>query len=343
MGTTIAQSTDARSGLRKAAILLINLGDDVGSQVIRQLSDAELRKITQEVTQLGTVPQAEAEKVMEEFCRSSATVNMQGGKHRAQRMLELALGAEPARRVLEEVSNQTEEQQPKAGFQALQEADPKQLANFIETEHPQTIALILSNMKAEPAGAVLMALPAEVRPTVVRRLGKLDEVSPQVLTRLANVMGDKLRSFGKIQTRVTGGPRAVADLLNHIDQQAGDEILREVTKVDTGLADSVRDLMFVFEDVLRIDKEGIKALLGAVDRKALTIALKGTSDALKQHFLQCMSQRAATMLGEDMEALGPVRLRDVDVARKEIITTLKKLQEAGTISLQSGGGDQYVQ
>jgi len=255
-------------------------------------------------------------------------------------MLEQAFGPEVARQVMDGISQAAQEEQE--SIKALQQADPRQLANYIQNEHPQTIALILSNMRISQAGAVLMALPPEIRSAVVRRIGKLDEISPEILNRLTNVMENNLKSFGKIQSRITGGPRAVADLLNQIDPITGDEILRDIGQVDTVLSESIRDLMFVFEDVLHIDKEGIKLLLGAVDRKALMTSLKGTSDALKQHFLQCMSQRAATMLREDMEALGPVRLRDVDAARKEIVAAIKKLQEDGTLSVKGSDADQYV-
>ena len=223
MGTTTTTPLPPATGVRKAAIFLLSLGDDASAEVIRQLSEPEVRRITREVTQLGPVQHAEAEMVLEEFCRNTANTAAQGGIQRAQRMLEQALGPEPARKFLDGISKAAEKEQD--SIRAMQEADPRQLANFIQNEHPQTIARILSNMKIVQAATVLMSLPPEIRPAVVRRIGKLD-VLPEVLARLTSVMGNNLKSFVKIQSRAVGGPhaggpRAVADLLNQIDPTAG--------------------------------------------------------------------------------------------------------------------------
>jgi flagellar motor switch protein FliG len=335
-------TADTVSGARKAAILLLSLGDQTSAEILRQLSEDEVHKISLEIARLDAVGPDQAEIVLEEFhqktCGQDAFVR--GGPLPARKLLAHALGAESAQKVLDTIAQQVAGEGAKLG--ALEKADPAQLAGFIQNEHPQTIALILSNLNPRQAGALLISLPAELRPEIALRMAHMDQISPEVLGRIAEVMDRKLKNLGRAGRKATGGSRLVADILNRVDSGAAEEILTTLEQDDSGLAQNIRNLMFVFEDVLALEKEAMKALLGKIDRKVLAIALKGTSDQLKNHFMQCMSQRGGEMLREDMDALGPIRIREVESAQQQILATVRQLQNEGAIGRNSSEGDQYV-
>jgi flagellar motor switch protein FliG len=211
---------------------------------------------------------------------------------------------------------------------------------FLKNEHPQTIAVVLSSLSSEVAGGLLQFFPEETQAQVALRMASLDRVSPEVFEKVTEVIGSKLRKIGQIGK--TDGVKALAALLNRMDVDRAKSLLSKVEEQNQPVADSVRSLMFVFEDILFINQEGVRALVAKLDRKVLTLALKGTDAKIREHFTQSMSQRSAEMLAEDMEALGPVRIRDVAAAQKEIIVALRQLQQAGTVSLNREGGDEYV-
>jgi flagellar motor switch protein FliG len=261
-----------------------------------------------------------------------------GGMGYTKRMLVNAFGPEAARSLLDRVARLTGGDA--GGLSILQKADPQQLANFVENEHPQTVAFVLSSLNSTQAGVLLMSLPQEIRSNVVARMASLDRTSPDIADKIGEIVGKKLKSGRGVDR--SGGTRAAADLLNRLDMANAEEILNAISETDRPMADTIRTLMFVFDDMLSIDKEGMKALVARTDRKALTLALKGTSEEMRKHFTQCMSQRGAEMLREDMEALGPVRVREVEGAQKQIIALVKQLQSEGVLNLKSSGGDQYV-
>jgi flagellar motor switch protein FliG len=211
----------------------------------------------------------------------------------------------------------------------------------METEHPQTIALILSHLSATQAASLLANLPPQVRSDVVLRIAELDRVSPDVVARISLVISDKMKSLGEMRAEPRGGPRSVADILNRMEASLSDEVLNSLQDQQP-LVDVIRHYMFTFDDLLLIDATAMKEVVAKVDRKLLTIALKGTSDQLKNHFLQCMSQRGAEMLREDMEAAGPVRIKDVEAAQQQVLSVVQQLESEGVLSLKGGGGDQYV-
>ena len=226
------------------------------------------------------------------------------------------------------------------GLVVIQNADPVQLATFIQDEHPQTIALILSQLEASQAAILMSALPSEGRSEVAARIAGLDHISPEVLDSIAGMIGERLKALGKPNRKPSGGLRVLAEILNNLEPERSEEILSAVAQDNMNLAESVRSMMFVFEDLLAVSKEGMQSLLARVDRKVLTMALKGTSEELKGHFTQCMSQRAAEMLREDMEALGPVRLRDVEAAQQQILAAVRQLQTEGALDVK--GTEEYV-
>lgn len=330
------------SGLRKAAILMISLGDQVSSEILKQLTEDEVQAIGREVARISAIPAEQAESVLEEFYQMVMAHDyvLKGGVDYARKLLMNAFGPEEAKRILDRVLKALGAET--VGFDALQKADPQQLAKFVHSEHPQTIALILSHLNPSQAAGLLFSLPAEMRPDVALRMANLDQISPEIISKIAGIIGSKLKALGEISRESYGGVRAVAEMFNRLDSATSREVLDAIEKINPALVETIRHLMFVFEDLLLIDQAGIKELLARTDRKLLTVALKGTSEQLRNHFLQCMSQRGAEMLKEDMEALGPVKIREVEAAQQQIIAIARQLEAEGVLSLKGAVGEQYV-
>jgi len=216
------------------------------------------------------------------------------------------------------------------------------LARFIHNEHPQTIALVLSHLNASSAAGLLSSLPPELRPEVALRMANLDEITPEIVNKIAKVIGEKLQVVGQFSRESYGGVRAISELFNQLDSGTSKEILDVIEVQNPNLVETIRQLMFVFEDLLTIDVNQLKEILSRVDRKTLTCALKGTSVKLRDHFFSTMSARGVEMLKDDIEALGPVKIKDVETAQLQIITTVRQLEGEGVISLKGGGAEQYV-
>ena len=337
-GTAEAKSTGI-PGPQKAAILLVALGERLGGELLKQLNEDEVKAVSKAIARLGKVTPNQTESVLEEFCQSAMSRGGQGGFDFARRMLSSAFGPEGGKRIAEHLPKSG--RQVNKNIEALQKADPSRLSRFIEGEHPQTIALVLSHLAPAQAASLITSLPAEARSDVVLRVAELDRVSPDVVARISIVISEKLKTLGEMRLEAHGGPRSVAEILNRMDSALSEEILGNIQDQQT-LVDAIRHFMFVFEDLLLLDANAMRDLNAKIDRKLLVIALKGTSEQLKDHFLQCMSQRGAEMLREDMEAAGPVRIRDVEAAQQQILATVQQLESEGVISLRGGGGDQYV-
>ena len=229
-----------------------------------------------------------------------------------------------------------------ANLDILQKADPQQLAKFVHSEHPQTIALVLSHLNPSQAAALLASLPPGMRADVALRMASLDQISPEIISKIANIIGEKLSALGEFSRQSYGGVRAVAEMFNRLDSVTSKEILEVIEERNAPLVETIRHLMFVLEDLLLIDQTGIKEILARVDRKVLTVALKGTSDQLRAHFLEGMSQRGSEMLKEDMDSLGPIKVRDVEAAQQQIISLVRQLEGEGVINLKGSVGEQYV-
>lgn len=326
------------SGAQKAAILLVALGDKLGGEVMKQFNDEEAKAVSKAIARLEKVTPSQAEAVLEEFCELAGQNGGRGGFDYAKRVLSNAFGPEGAKRIAEHL--------PRLGarfnknFESLQKADPGQLGRFIEGEHPQTIALILSHLSASQAASLLATLPAPLRSDVTLRIAQLDRVSPDVVARISIIISEKLKTLGEVRMELHGGPRSVAEILNRMETAMSDEILSNMD--EQPLVDAIRHYMFTFDDLLLIDSMAMKEVVGKIDRKLLVVALKGTSDQMKNQFLQCMSMRGAEMLREDMEAAGPVRIRDVEAAQQQILAVVRQLESEGTLSLKGGGGSEYV-
>jgi flagellar motor switch protein FliG len=330
------------TGQRKAAILLVLLGDEAAAGVYKMLPPSELRQITQEIAELEYISPDLAATVLQEYHDLSMTQEYlsQGGQEFASKLLIKAFGEAGARSLLEEVTKAQE--LSSQNLDTLQKTDPQQLAKFIQGEHPQTIALIVAHLNVRTARVVLMLLPEKIRAQAVRRLAQLQQFSPEMVKKISIVLHRRLTGMGQQSRRSFGGVKAVADLLNNIDQEATKSILASIEQDNEPLATSIRNLMFTFEDFLDVQDAGLRELLGQLDKKSLAVALKGASDDLKNHFFKGMSSRAVEMLKEDMEALGPIRSRDVQAAQHEAVTVARKLEAEGKIALKSDQEEAYV-
>jgi flagellar motor switch protein FliG len=331
-------ATSKIAGSQKAAILLVALGDKIGGELMKQLNDEEVKAVSKAIARLDKVTPNQTETVLEEFCQLTGTGGGRGGFEYAKRVLANAFGPEGAKRIAEHL--------PKSGrvnknLESLQKADPNQLSRFIAGEHPQTIALILSHLSSAQAASLLATLPMPLRSDVTLRIAQLDRVSPDVVARVSVVISEKLRTLGEVKMELHGGPRSVAEILNRMEGTMSEEILANLTD-EQPLVDAIRHFMFTFDDLLLIDAMAMKEVVAKVDRKLLVVALKGTSDQLKNQFLQCMSMRGAEMLREDMDAAGPVRIRDVEGAQQQILEVVRQLESEGVLSLKGGGSSEYV-
>jgi flagellar motor switch protein FliG len=333
---------DAMSGIQKAAVLLVMLGDSTSAELIKQLSEDDIQLVSREIARLNAISTEQAESVLNEFYQMTTARNyvVRGGIDYAKNMLVNAFGPEAAQRLMDRLSKALGHDM--ANFDALQKADPQQLAKFLQAERPQTIALVLSHLNPSQAAALLAALPQEQRGDIALRVAHLDQISPDVINKIATVIGQKLDALGDYSRQSYGGVRAVAEMFNRLDSDTSKKVLADIEAQDPSLVETIRHMMFVFDDLLLLDDNAIKAILARVDRKVPMVALKGTTERLKNHFLQTMSERGAQMMREDIEALGPIKVKDVEVAQQEIIAVLRLLESEGVVSLRGAVGEQYV-
>jgi flagellar motor switch protein FliG len=331
-----------KSGLHKAAILLVLLGEDAASSIYRHLPQPEVERITQEIAALEPVNPETALGVLEEFHRLivSGDPTSRGGTDYAKKLLVKAFGEDGANDLLRDVSRAAE--LTGGRLDSLEKADPQQLAKFIEGEHPQTIALILAHLESKQASTVLMKLPPELRAEPVKRLAQLRQFSPEMAQRVAVVLHKRLETLGEQSRRAYAGLRGVAELMNRLDLKTGKDILEAIEGEDPKLALSIRNLMFTFEDLMTVPEAGIRELLGQMDKKTLATALRGASEEMKNYIFKSMSSRAVEMLKEDMEVLGPVKSKQINTAQLEAVAIARKLEAEGKLSLAPEEEDEFV-
>jgi flagellar motor switch protein FliG len=330
----------ALSGARKAAILLTVLGEDTAATVFRNLDEKDLQRVADEVAALGTVPVELTLQVFEEYQRLTQAQDfiIQGGHDLARRLLVKAFGEADAEGIMLRLTK-ARELNP---LESLQRADPQKLARFLEGEHPQTIALILGQLGDRQASALLMSLPPDIRAEAVKRLANLRRFSPEMAEKVSLVLSQRLKAVGEQGKRTYSGFQSVADIMNCIDTTVAQEILVSIENEEPTLAISIRDLMFTFEDLIQVGESQVRELTGAIDKRVLATALKGANEQLKNHFFRTMSSRAIEMLKEDIEALGPLRNKDVIKAQSEIVTIARQLETEGKIILKGEANDEYV-
>lgn len=328
------------SGKQKSAILLISLGPEKSAKIFSQLHDDEVEELTLEIANMRKISADDKEKVLEEFyqvCLAQEFIS-EGGISYAKEVLEKAMGSQKA---LEIINKLTASLQVRP-FDFVRKADASQLLNFIQNEHPQTLALILSYLSAGQAATILAALPQDKQADVAQRIATMDSTSPEVIKEVELVLERKLSSMVTQDYASTGGIRSIVDILLAVDRGTEKFIMETLEIQNAELADDIRKRMFVFEDIINLDSVSIQRFIREIENNDLAIALKGSTEEVREVIFANMSKRMAEMLREDMEFMGPVRLRDVEEAQQKIVNVIRKLEEAGEIIISRGGGDEII-
>ena len=323
----------------KVAILLIQLGEDATTQLFSHMEVDVITEISRYIATARSVDKAVASAVLDEFyaLMQSNQYIRSGGLDYAKEILYRTFGPEAAQKILDKLAKSMENSK---SFGYLTKVKPQQLADFIVTEHPQTIALILAHMDSTSAAETLSFFPDELRSEVVVRMANLGDISPSIIKRVSTVLEGKLESLTSYKVEV-GGPRAVAEVLNRLGQKASKSTIEYIEDVDEKLATTIKELMFTFEDIDTLNQAAIREILKNVDKKDLMIALKGSGDALKEKFLSSMSQRASDSFKEEMQFLGAVRVKDVEDAQRRIVEQVQALAESG--AFQIGESDEMIE
>lgn len=332
--------TEELNGLEKAAILLIALGPEKSSTIFKHLKEDEIEELTLEIANTRSISPAIKEKVLDEFyevCLAQQYI-AEGGIGYAKELLEKALGSEKA---VDVISKLTASLQVRP-FEFVKRADASQLLNFIQDEHPQTIALILSYLSSGQASAVIGSLAPDKQADVAKRIAQMDRTSPDVIKEVERVLERKLASLVNQDYTIVGGVDAIVDILNTVDRGTEKHIMETLEIDEPELADEIRKKMFVFEDILSLDDRAIQRVLRDVDNNDLAVALKGANEEVQTAIFNNLSKRLAAMIKEDMEFMGPVRMKDVEEAQQKIVNIIRKLEDSAEIVISRGGGDEIV-
>ncbi|MGI6036922.1 MAG: flagellar motor switch protein FliG [Limnochordia bacterium] len=328
------------TGRQKAAVLLISLGPELSGQVLKHLREDEVEELTYEIASINRVLPEVRQKVAGEFHQilEARDYITQGGIEQAREILERAVGPQKAHQIIERLTSSLQVRP----FDFARKTDPGQLLNFIQHEHPQTISLIMAYLHPEQAGMILSALPPELQTEVAQRLATLDRTSPEVLEEIEAALEKKLASFATQDYTMAGGIEAAVNVLNRVDRATEKTIIEALEENDPELAEEIKKRMFVFEDIVTLDDRSIQRVLREIDSRELALALKAASDEVAERLYNNMSKRAAEMMREDIEYMGPVRLRDVEDAQQKIVGVIRQLEEAGEIIISRGGEDELI-
>ncbi len=335
-----ASGNDSYNGVQKAAILLIALGPERSADVFKHLKEDEIEELTLEIANTRSISPQVKEDILDEFyqvCLAQQYI-AEGGIGYAKELLDKALGAEKAQEVISKLTASLQVRP----FEFVRKTDPSQLLNFIQDEHPQTIAMILSYLTSAQAAMVIGALPPEKQADVAKRIAMMDRTSPDVIKEVERVLERKLASLVNQDYTIVGGVDAIVNILNTVDRSTEKHIMESLEIEEPELADEIRKKMFVFEDILLLDDRAIQRVLRDVENSDLGIALKGANEDVQNAIFKNLSKRLAAMIKEDMEFMGPVRLKDVEEAQQKIVSVIRKLEDAGEIVISRGGGDEIV-
>ena len=331
---------EALSGLQKAVVLLIALGPERSATIFKHLKEEEIEELTLEIANTRSITPQIKETVIEEFyqiCLAQQYI-AEGGINYARDLLEKSFGNDKA---MDVISKLTASLQVKP-FEFVRKTDASQLFNFIQDEHPQTIALILSYLPASQAAQIVSALPPDRQADVAKRIAVMDRTSPDVIKEVEKVLESKLASLVNQDYTIIGGVDAVVEILNTVDRGTEKHIMETLEIEEPELADEIRKKMFVFEDILLLDDRAIQRVLRDIENNDLAIALKGSNEQVQTTIFNNLSKRLATMIKEDMEFMGPVRMKDVEEAQQKIVAVIRKLEDAGEIVISRGGGDEII-
>ena len=331
---------DEYNGLQKAAILLIALGPEKAATIFKHLKEDEIEELTLEIANTRSVTPQEKENIMMEFyqiCLAQQYI-AEGGIGYAKELLEKALGAEKAQGVITKLTASLQVRP----FEFVRKTDPSQLLNFIQDEHPQTIAMILSYLAPGQSALVLGALPPEKQADVAKRIAMMDRTSPDVIKEVERVLERKLASLVNQDYTIVGGVDAIVSILGNVDRGTEKHIMESLEIEEPELADEIRKKMFVFEDILLLDDRAIQRVLREVDNADLELALKSTTEEVQNVIFKNLSKRLAAMIKEDMDFMGPVRMKDVEEAQQKIVGIIRRLEDSAEIVISRGGGDDIV-
>lgn len=328
------------NGKEKAAILLVSLGMEKASAIYKHLKEDEIEQLTMEIANLKKIEPEVKNKVMEEFYQVCLAQNYisEGGITYAKEVLERALGTQKA---LDMINKLTSSLQVRP-FEFVRKSDPTQVLNFIQNEHPQTIALVMAYLKPQQAAAILSMLPPDKQTDVASRIAFMRGTSPDIVKEVERVLEKKLSSLAISDFTSTGGVQSLVDILLAVDRSTEKHIIETLELKDSELTEEIRKRMFVFEDIITLDNRSIQRVLRDVDNSVLVLAIKGVSEDVSRALFANMSKRLQEMVKEDMEFMGPVRLRDVEEAQQKIVNIVRKLEEAGEIVISRGGGDEII-
>lgn len=334
------KKTSELNGIQKAAILLITLGPERSSTVFKHLKEEEIEQLTLEIANTRSVSPATKEEVLNEFyevCLAQQYI-AEGGITYAKDLLEKALGVDKAKEVIGKLTASLQVRP----FEFVRKTDASQLLNFIQDEHPQTIALILSYLSSSQSATIIGALTPDKQADVAKRIAQMDRTSPDVIKEVEKVLERKLASLVNQDYTIAGGVDAIVEILNTVDRSTEKHIMETLEIEEPELADEIRRKMFVFEDILTLDDKSIQRVLREVDNNELAVALKSTTEEVQTVIFNNLSKRLAAMIKEDMEFMGPVRLKDVEEAQQKIVNIIRKLEDSAEIIISRGGGDEIV-
>jgi flagellar motor switch protein FliG len=325
---------------QKAAVLIVSLGTEAAPKILKELNESEIERITLEIANLRDIHPSIEGKVLREASEiiMAQQYITQGGVDYARKLLEKALGKDKTNDILRKLESGIKA----TGFGLIKNIDPKQLINFIQNEHPQTIAVILTQLSTQTAAAILSELPAELQSEVVFRMATMEKISPDIIKELEGVLQNQFADVGGRDMSVSGGTKIVAEILNLIEGSTEKSIMESLEMENAELAVEIKNLMFIFEDIVMLDNRAIQRVLKEVETKDLSIALKAASEEVKQKVFSNVSERVGSMIKEEMEYMGPMRLSDVESVQQKIVESIRKLQEEGQIIISGRGGKEEL-
>jgi len=328
------------TGPQKTAIVLLALGEKFTADVFKRMERAEIAAVSKAMLETDSVPKEQVLEVLKEYNEALAygAELLVGGPEQVKRLLTKSLDSETAKYIMDSLDLDT----GPTPFQELENVSPRILAQILRNEHPQTLALILGHLHSDQAAELIQNLPAGVRAEVLMRLAKLEAVAEDMLMEVDKVLQSQLIAMGGKEGKKVGGVGSVAEILNAVDRNTEEEVLSEIEEESTQMAEDIRNLMFVFEDIKQVDDIGIRELLKEVSNEDLTVALKGASDDLKDKFFKNLSERASAMIKEDLEIMPPKKLSEVEAAQQNIVKTVRRLEDEGKIVISRGSGDVFI-
>lgn len=336
----MSSNNEELTGVQKAAVLLIALGPEKSAEIFKHLKEDEIEELTLEIANTRSISPQVKEDVLNEFyqvCLAQQYI-AEGGISYAKELLDKALGGEKAQEVISKLTASLQVRP----FEFVRKTDPSQVLNFIQDEHPQTIAMILSYLTPTQAAMIMSALTPDVQADVAKRIATMDRTSPDVIKEVERVLERKLSSLINQDYTIVGGVDAIVGILNTVDRGTEKHIMESLEIEEPELADEIRKKMFVFEDILLLDDRAIQRVLRDVDNNDLAVALKGANEEVQNVIFKNLSKRLAAMIREDMEFMGPVRMKDVEEAQQKIVGIIRKLEDSAEIVISRGGGDEII-